>query len=94
MHAISQLIDIATELVEAEGRVFRAATMRVAHACALIAIAVILGSAGVGLMLLAVFIRIELSAGPFVACLVTSIVAFLAAALMLFSARRFTVRRK
>lgn len=72
---MTELIVRIAELCEAEGRVLRAMTVRLALGVAIILVAAAAMAAGVGLLLGAVFIAIQSQAGAATAALVTGILA-------------------
>jgi len=72
---MTELIVRIAELCEAEGRVFRAMTIRVALAVTIILVAAAALAAGVALLLGAVYITIQEQAGAAIAALATGVLA-------------------
>lgn len=75
MHSMTQLIVRIAELCEAEGRVLRAMTVRVALGIALILVAAAAVLAGLTLVLGALYIAVQAQAGAAIGALVTGTLA-------------------
>lgn len=75
MQTITELIVRVADLAEAEGRVFRAMTIRVALGVAIFIVAAGAATAGVGLVLGAVYIVTAAWAGPAVGAAVAGVLA-------------------
>jgi hypothetical protein len=73
--SVTQLIVHVADLCEAEGRVLRAMAVRLALGVAILFVAILLATGGVTLLLAAIYIAIQGSAGAAVAALVTGAIA-------------------
>lgn len=88
MRSITELIVGVADLAEAEGRVLRAMTVRVASGLALIIVAAAAFTAGVALLLGAIYIATAGHAGAPVAAAVTGAVALLLGGILAWLGRR------
>ena len=96
MQAIARFLVLAAELAETEGRILRAESADFAWALlrgfALSLFTVTLLIISAGLVLFAIFVRVESESGPVAAALTAAGVALIAAGLSAWTARSVTLR--
>lgn len=88
MRKITELLVRAADLAEAEGRLLRVMTARLALAIGVILIAAVSGAIGVGLLLAAIYIFVAHHHGPAVGAAVTGVVALGAGGLLAWLGRK------
>ncbi len=88
MQAVTELIVRAAELVEAEGRVLRLLTLRVAVAVGLILLGVASSAAGLVLLLAAIYLAVAERSSPAAGAAVAGGVAIVLGAAVIWKGRR------
>jgi uncharacterized membrane protein len=88
MQSMTELIVRIADLCEAEGRVLRAMTVRLALGVVVILVAAAAVAAGVGLLLVAVYIAIEAQTGAAPAAVATGVLALCIGGVLAWLGRR------